>query len=97
MYSLDTFVKKFVDFPAPSVGSTPNIDYLSIDVEGFDREVLDGAKASLKRVRYDEFEYNWKGPWGKRSLQSTIDKLFNDYGFVCYWPGVSGNVWQITQ
>jgi FkbM family methyltransferase len=96
MHSLDTFVKEFVDFPAPGE-STPNIDYLSIVVEGFDGEVLDGAKESLKRVRYVECEYNWKGPWGKRSLQSTIDTLFNDYGFVCYWPGVSGNVWRITQ
>jgi len=36
------------------------INYLSVDVEGWDFEVLLGGKRdALLRVQYLEFEYNW--------------------------------------
>jgi len=53
MYSLDAYMKKFVP-------QGVMINYLSVDVEGWDFEVLLGGKRdALLRVQYLEFEYNW--------------------------------------
>ncbi len=53
MYSLDTYVDTFVPKGIP-------INYLSVDVEGWDFEViLGGRRSALSRVHYLEFEYNW--------------------------------------
>jgi hypothetical protein len=53
MYSLDTYVETFIPKGIP-------INYLSVDVEGWDFEVLLGGKHdALSRVHYLEFEYNW--------------------------------------
>jgi FkbM family methyltransferase len=53
MYSLDTYVETFVP-------KGIHINYLSVDVEGWDFEVLLGGKrGALSRVHYLEFEYNW--------------------------------------
>jgi hypothetical protein len=54
-----------------------------------------GAPKTLKRVRYLEFEYNWKGLWKAHSLQ-YVTQTMREQGFVCYWPGVGGHVWRIT-
>jgi FkbM family methyltransferase len=88
-YKLDTYAQQFV-LPA-----TQPIDFLSIDVEGFDWEVLLGATRTLERVNYLEFEYNWKGAWGNQTLSSAIGQL-KEQGFVCYWAGSFGNLWRIT-
>lgn len=71
------------------------IDFLLIDVEGNDAEVLLGASETLNRVRYLEFEYNWKGLWKSHSLHDITKNLL-DQGFVCYWPGIKGHIWRIT-
>lgn len=72
------------------------IQYLSIDVEGHDYKVLKGGQSeTLHRVEYLEFEYNWKEPWYRHSLRDAID-LLESNGFVCYWPGLAGNIWRIT-
>jgi FkbM family methyltransferase len=89
MYTLDTFSRDVLQDEASM------IDFLSIDVEGYDGLVLEGASKMLSRVRYLEFEYNWKGPWKKISLSSTIQTL-KEAGFSCYWPGAHGNIWRIT-
>mmetsp|Transcript_2520 Transcript_2520/g.4005 ORF Transcript_2520/g.4005 Transcript_2520/m.4005 type:complete len:239 (-) Transcript_2520:1376-2092(-) len=85
---LDTFVEKNVDGDRP-------IDILSIDVEGYDYEVLMGANRTLKRVRYLEFEINKGGRWPEHSLKVAIDMLSNA-GFACYWAGTAGHLWRIT-
>ena len=87
-YTLDTYVGKFI-------ANDGLIDFLSIDVEGFDWEVILGAGDVLTRVRYLEFEYNWKGPWGKHLLSTAILKLQRK-GFICYWAGTDSHIWRIT-
>jgi FkbM family methyltransferase len=52
MYSLDTYTEKFIP-------KGVQINYLSVDVEGWDFEVLLGGKRALLQVHYLEFEYNW--------------------------------------
>jgi FkbM family methyltransferase len=90
LYRLDSFVERYL----PNDDSLL-IDFLSIDVEGFDYEVLLGAPQSLKRIKYIEFEYNWKGTWKKHKLSTAVDAL-KDAGFVCYWAGTHGHIWRIT-
>ncbi len=52
-YSLDSYMEMFV----PSKDNMP-INYLSVDVEGWDFEVLLGGTRNLVRVQYLEFEYH---------------------------------------
>lgn len=90
MYSLDTYLEKFVPKGMP-------INYLSVDVEGWDFEVLLGGKHSaLPRVQYLEFEYNWVGPWAKQPLSEVIEYLDGEFGFTCYWAGFNNTIWRIT-
>ena len=89
MFSLDTYVQKFVHHDGP-------IDFLSIDVEGFDIDVILGGPSTLKRVHYLEFEYNWMGSWKNQKLSETIRLLDETFNFTCYWPGYDGNIWRIT-
>ena len=91
MYSLDTYVDK-------NVPSNTTINYLSVDVEGFDADVLlGGYRTALSRTQYLEFEYNWMGSWKKQKLSALIPVLENNFGFACYWPGTDGNIWRITK
>ena len=93
MLSLDTFIQQHYGADKDS-----RIDFVSIDVEGFDRNVMLGASQSLQRIGYLEFEYNWRGDWNKpeATLSSTVSWLYEHHGFVCYWAGTHGNVWRIT-
>jgi FkbM family methyltransferase len=74
------------------------IDVLLIDVEGWDFEVLKGASDTLRRTSYVEFEFNWRGKWGKdwnnRPLFKAISILDN-LEFTCYFPG-KGDLRRIT-
>ena len=54
MYSLSSYVEKFVQSKGP-------INVLSIDTEGLDFEVLFGAGSVLDRTYYLEFEYHETG------------------------------------
>ena len=71
------------------------IDILSIDAEGNDALVLEGAAAVLpKRVGYVEFEYHVMGAWANTTLRHVIRQL-QWQGFVCYWLGIDA-LWRIT-
>lgn len=65
------------------------IDLLTIDAEGFDPLIIDGASKLLasKRARIVEFEYHRVGMWVKgRSLRTTLDQMYTA-GYQCYWEG----------
>lgn len=87
MRTLDEYVDKEVE-------KGPIIDMLVIDTEGFDPLVLRGAKSTLSRVRYLEFEYHGIGPWAETKLADVIGSL-DDAGFDCYWAGRK-KLWRIT-
>ncbi|OEU20235.1 hypothetical protein FRACYDRAFT_236307 [Fragilariopsis cylindrus CCMP1102] len=73
-----------------------NINILSIDVEGYDGDVLLGASSEvLNRVEYLEFEYNWMGSWREQHLYDIITMLYEDASMVCYWAGIK-KLWRIT-
>jgi FkbM family methyltransferase len=88
-YKLDTFVQKFVE------EKDPIIDFLSVNVEGFDWPVLMGATKTLQSTKYLEFEYHKVGAWQQYNLSTAILSL-HQKGFVCYWAGQNGKLWRIT-
>ena len=69
------------------------IHFLSIDVEGFDFDVMKGGTQTLARTEYLEFEYHSVGHWAKQSLQDAI-KMLDGLGFTCYWAGVD-KLWRL--
>eukprot|EP00928_Gymnodinium_smaydae_P038002 TRINITY_DN26307_c0_g1_i1.p1 TRINITY_DN26307_c0_g1~~TRINITY_DN26307_c0_g1_i1.p1 ORF type:complete len:430 (+),score=27.78 TRINITY_DN26307_c0_g1_i1:64-1353(+) len=95
VYSLESYVEIYLSDIVDDPFGT--IHYLSVDVEGFDFDVLLGAQEKiLPKVNYLEFEYNWMGSWATQRLEDAINML-DDLGFTCYWPGDSGNIWRITK
>jgi FkbM family methyltransferase len=87
--TLDSFVRTH---------KIPEIDFLSVDVEGNDWPVLLGAlNWTLPKVKYLEFEYHKVGRWKDIPLQPAIDTLQRaGGGFICYWAGRMGKLWRIT-
>lgn len=73
------------------------IDFLSVDVEGFDWDVLGlgGADTTLSRVKYLEFEYHNMGTWPKYNLSDVTTQLWDKHNFVCYYSG-DGLLWRLT-
>jgi len=65
------------------------VDFLSVDVEGLDWQVLGqgGADWTLHHTRYLEFEYHGTHPWDTQLLSEAIDVLKRKFGFICYWAG----------
>lgn len=94
VYSLPTFMEKFVSSDLNN-DVMPTINILSIDVEGYDGDVLLGAtKSILNKVEYLEFEYNWMGSWGKQHLYDIV-KMLDEVGMSCYFSGID-KLWRIT-
>ena len=87
VFSLDDYVSKYVKSEGP-------IHMMSIDVEGYDFDVLLGGREALKRTHYVEFEYNWMGSWKQQHLEDAI-KMLDEEGFTCYWAG-RDRLWRIT-
>ena len=88
MYSLQTYIDTYVKSKGP-------INILSIDVEGFDFNVLFGAGSVLDRTQYLEFEYHQVGSWGKLHVQDLVH-LLDGKGFNCYWAGKK-KLWRSTK
>ena len=89
MYSLQTYVNNFVK-------STGPINILSIDVEGFDFDVLFGAGDVLDRTQYLEFEFHKVGNWAKYRVMDAVN-LLDGKGFTCYWLGSKERLWRLTE
>jgi FkbM family methyltransferase len=88
-------VSRLDTFTAKNVPGDTYIEFLSIDAEGYDFDVISGGLDTLKRSKYLEFEFHWVGSWKHYNLSTAID-LLKDAGFVCYWAGGHGHVWRIT-
>jgi len=87
---------KTVDTIMESLG-LHRADILSIDTEGYDAEVLRGAKLTLANVRYVEFEVHRDlAPWSSTSLKSVANDL-DQQGFDCFWAGNNGKLTNIKK
>jgi hypothetical protein len=94
---MDSYVKHVViGSEQPFSEETLVIDYLSIDVEGYDWEVLGygGATWTLARTRYLEFEYHSLPPWDQVNLSTAVSSL-EEQGFLCYYAGIR-KLWRLT-
>eukprot|EP00928_Gymnodinium_smaydae_P094774 TRINITY_DN8014_c0_g3_i1.p1 TRINITY_DN8014_c0_g3~~TRINITY_DN8014_c0_g3_i1.p1 ORF type:complete len:371 (+),score=40.72 TRINITY_DN8014_c0_g3_i1:71-1114(+) len=92
-----------VDVPAKTVDGlveelklqTP--DVMLIDTEGYDAEVLKGAKKTLAKVRYLEFEVHRDlYPWSKTQLKTVVDEL-DGQDFDCFWAGNNAKLTHIKK
>lgn len=110
LYRLDQYVQKYIpsllrtkQMATAGVdvgkddGAAATINILSIDVEGYDYDVLLGSQnIVLHRTEYIELEYNWMGSWKNQRLYDAITMLDSDqYNFTCYWAGQQ-KLWRIT-
>ena len=70
---------------------TSAVGVLSIDTEGHDALVLEGARGLLARhaVQIVEFEYHFLPLWTERALHSTVAWL-NELDYACFWQSNSG-------
>ena len=70
------------------------VDVLSIDTEGNDPLVLEGAMEGIKRKAYRviEFEYHGVGAWKRHSLNETVRSKLTAYGYRCFWQGNDGSL-----
>lgn len=73
------------------------IDFVSIDAEGFDANVLLGFSRSLfsKNIRFFEFEYHNVRRWSSADLQLISDML-DLAGFDCFFQGNNNELWRLT-
>lgn len=76
--------------------SIRDVHWLSVDTEGWDALVLEGAARALmqRRIWVVQFEYNRVGYWRKwssarRDLKSTLASL-HEFGYTCFWDGNKG-------
>lgn len=94
VYSMDDYLNQVIgSIGATAAAAAPMIDMLLIDAEGFDYEVLQGARQTLKRVRYLTFEVHMAGQWMQHSLVHAVEVFLGD--FNCYWAG-KGRLWRIS-
>jgi FkbM family methyltransferase len=94
-FTLDSLVDTFVVEINTHDNDNHVIEMISVDVEGFDWPVLLEGAVALKRTRYVELEYNWKGAWVQHKLSEMIETM-KERGFACYWAGDAGHLWRIT-
>ena len=86
-------------FTTTHLGPNVGIDLLSIDCEGQDPLVLEGAHGLLSRraIAVLEFEYIWRGYWrhdkgvDQRHLGKVLASLEKS-GYRCFWQGESGRL-----
>ena len=82
MMTLDDFAMQHLPWLSES---DQTVDILTIDTEGFDWRVLQGARSIVSRTRYIEFEYH--AQWGQEELLKDAVDYLENLGFVCYFAG----------
>lgn len=90
MRNLDTFVLE-------NLSPSDVIDFVSVDTEGYDSEVILGFVRTLvnRYVRCIEFEYHENRRWRTADLQTVIT-LLDLLTFDCYFQGNKGQLWRLT-
>lgn len=73
MIRMDDFIQKH---------KIQNIDFLKIDVEGVNYEVLEGFGSELTKVKVIQTEGEYKQYWEGQKLYSDMDKLLTKNGFL---------------
>jgi len=73
------------------------VDFLLLDVEGYDPLVLAGGRETVARARFLEFEYHFRGAWAEDvTLERTAADL-DAAGFDCYLQGAHSALWRLSR
>lgn len=90
MRNMDTLVNE-------NLLPTDTIDFVSLDTEGFDAEVIMGFFKTLvtRHVRCIEFEYHKDRRWSTADLQMIIT-MFDLLTFDCFVQGNDNEIWRLT-
>ena len=79
-----------------------HVHWLSVDAEGWDALIIEGAARLLRERRVDvlEFEYHAKGMWAaasrdRRNLKDVLASL-SASGYTCFWQGDRGALAQAS-
>jgi FkbM family methyltransferase len=72
-----------------------NVNFLNMDTQGFELEILRGLEEEIKNIRYIQTEINNVPLYKNMPLLKDIDKFLNNAGFIrlitvfwnedCYW------------
>ena len=71
-----------------------DVDFLSIDVQGYELEVLKGSKKILNQVNYVISEVNRTEQYKGCALVNELDEYLNGFGFLrmeTEWWGGDGD------
>ena len=71
------------------------VDFLLLDVEGYDPKVIAGGPKTVRAARFLEFEYHFRGAWAHDTLQRHVDDLAT-HGFDCYLQGAHSVLWRLS-
>lgn len=77
------------------LGVADAVDFLALDVEGHDPNVLAGGRKTVAGARFLEFEYHYRGAWAADSLRRHIALLETD-GYDCYLEGAHSALWRLS-
>ncbi len=72
---------------------TSNYNFISMDVQGYELEVLKGAKNSLKNIDYVYCEVNRDEVYENNALVEELDLYLSQYGFKRVETIWSGEIW----
>jgi FkbM family methyltransferase len=83
------------------IGENHNYNFLNMDTQGYELEVLRGAKKTLQKINYVYTEVNNTEVYENNALIEEIDEFLKDYNMIIVetdWMGVTwGDAFYIRQ
>jgi FkbM family methyltransferase len=97
-YSYITFEQSDEEVEVKTLDSfnIQNANFINIDVQGYELEVFNGAKETLKKIDYIHSEVNVDEMYENNAFIDELDKFLSDYNFErveTYWPDSSKLGW----
>lgn len=70
-----------------------NYNFINMDVQGYELEVLKGATETLKQVKYVYCEVNRAEVYKQNAMVEEIDDFLGEYGIVRKQTNWAGDIW----
>ena len=72
---------------------TGNYNFLNMDVQGYELEVLKGGREVLKQIKYVYCEVNRAEVYKNNAMVQDIDDFLGEYGMVRKQTDWAGDIW----